>query len=59
VNDMPRMKADVVVLVVSVVLVLSLAPGHGLWGWALALVGAALVGAVFGIVGRRHGSRSR
>jgi hypothetical protein len=56
---MPRMKADVVVLVVSVVLVLSLAPGHGLWGWAQALVGAALVGAVFGIVGRRHGSRSR
>jgi hypothetical protein len=56
---MPRVKPDVVVLVVLVVLVLSLAPGHGLWGWALAFLGAVLAGAVVGIVGRRHGSRSR
>ena len=46
-NDVPRMKADVVVLVVLVVLVLPSAPGHGLRGWALALGGAVPVGAAF------------
>jgi O-antigen/teichoic acid export membrane protein len=49
-----KVKVDVVVLGVLVVLVLSIAPGHGFWGWALALGGAVVVGAVIGIVGRRH-----
>jgi O-antigen/teichoic acid export membrane protein len=51
---MPRMKPDVVVLIVLVILVLRFVPGHGLWGWVLAVAGVVLVGVVMGIVGRRY-----
>jgi O-antigen/teichoic acid export membrane protein len=51
---LPRVKVDVIVLVVLVVAALTLAPRHGLWGWVLALVAVASVGVVVGIVGRRY-----
>jgi O-antigen/teichoic acid export membrane protein len=50
----PRVRVDVIVLVVLVTLVLALAPGHGVWGWVLALVGAVAVGALTGALGRRY-----
>ena len=51
----PRVKVDVIVLGVLVLTALMLAPGgHGLWGWALALVAVVSVGVVVGIVGRRY-----
>jgi O-antigen/teichoic acid export membrane protein len=51
---LPRVKVDVIVLVVLVVTALTLLPGHGLWGWALALVAVVSVGVVVGILGRRY-----
>ena len=51
---MPRIRLDVIVLVVLVALVLSLAPGHGVLGWVLAFVGAVLAGAILGAFGRRY-----
>ena len=60
---MPRIRVDVVVLLVLVVLVLTFAPGHGVWGWVLAVAGAVCAGAVLGAFGRRHpwiyGQRNR
>ena len=50
---MPRLKLDVIVLVLALVAVLGLAPGHGPWGWVLGLVGTVLVGAVMALLGRR------
>jgi hypothetical protein len=49
-----RIRFDVIALVVLVALVLALAPGHGVLGWALAVVGAVLAGAVLGALGRRY-----
>jgi O-antigen/teichoic acid export membrane protein len=49
-----RIRVDVIVLVVLVALVLWLAPGHGVWGWAAAVGGAMLVGVVVGALGRRY-----
>jgi len=49
-----EVKVDVIVLGVLVVTALTLVPGHGLWGWALALVAVVSVGVVVGIVGRRY-----
>jgi len=58
---LPRIKVDVIVLVVLVVTVVRLAPGHGLSGWALGLVAVMSVGVVVGVLGRRypwiHGQR--
>ena len=51
---LPRVKVDVIVLGALVLTALTLAPGHGLWGWALALVAVVSVGVVVGIVGRRY-----
>jgi O-antigen/teichoic acid export membrane protein len=51
---LPRVKVDVIVLGVLVLTALTLAPGHGLWGWALALVAGLSVGVVVGIFGRRY-----
>ena len=52
---LPRVKVDVIVLGVLVLIALTLAPGgHGLWGWALALVAGLSVGVVVGIFGRRY-----
>jgi hypothetical protein len=51
---MPRVRVDVIVLVVLVALVLWLAPGHGLWGWACAVGGAVLVGMLVGALGRLY-----
>jgi hypothetical protein len=61
----PKINADMVVLVVVVVAFLAFAPGHGVWGWVLAFLALVLVGAIVGVVGRRYpwihgrGSRSR
>jgi hypothetical protein len=49
-----RIRFDVIALVVVVALVLALAPGHGVLGWVLAVVGAMLIGAVLGALGRRY-----
>ena len=50
-----EVKVDVIVLGVLVLTALMLAPGgHGLWGWALALVAGLSVGVVVGIFGRRY-----
>ena len=51
---MPRVRLDVILLVVVVSLVLWLAPGHGVWGWVGAIGGAVLVGALLGAFGRRY-----
>lgn len=51
---LPRVKLDVIVLVVLVMVVLSFAPGHGAWGWAVALLGAVAAGGAMGLVGRRY-----
>ena len=51
---LPRIKLDVIVLVVLVLVVLSFAPGHGAQGWAVALLGAVAAGAAMGLVGRRY-----
>ena len=51
---MPRVRVDVIVLVVLVALVLWLAPGHGVWGWVAAIGGAVLVGALAGAFGLRY-----
>jgi hypothetical protein len=50
---MPRLKLDVIVLIVALVAVLGLVRGHGLWGWALGLAAAVLGGAVMALLGRR------
>jgi hypothetical protein len=50
---MPRLRLDLIVLIVPLVAVLGLARGHGLWGWGLGLVAAALGGAVVALLGRR------
>jgi O-antigen/teichoic acid export membrane protein len=47
-------RVDVLVLLILVVLVLNIAPGHGVWGWVLAAAGAVLAGAVLGAFGRRY-----
>ncbi len=44
-------RIDVVVLVVAVFVVLALAPGHGVWGYLIGIGGAAVLGAIAGIVG--------
>jgi hypothetical protein len=49
-----RVRVHVIVLVILVALVLALAPGHGVLGWVLAVVGAMLVGVVVGLLGRRY-----
>ena len=51
---MPRVRVDVIVLVVLVALVLWLAPGHGVWGWVGAVGGGVLIGVVVGAFGRSH-----
>jgi O-antigen/teichoic acid export membrane protein len=51
---LPRVKLDVIVLIVVVMVVLSFAPGHGAWGWAVALLGAMAAGAAMGLIGRRY-----
>jgi hypothetical protein len=47
-------RLDVLVLLVVVTLVLTLAPGHGVWGWVAAIAGAVCAGAVLGAIGRRY-----
>jgi hypothetical protein len=54
-----RLRVDVIVLVVFVITLLRVAPGHGRLGWALALVAtvlvaAVIVAAVMGVLGRRY-----
>ena len=60
---MQKLNVDVVVLSVLVIAFLVFVPDHGIWGWVLALLAVALVGASLGLVGRRypwiHGQRSR
>jgi membrane protein implicated in regulation of membrane protease activity len=50
---MPKLNLDVIVLIVALVAVLGLAPGHGLWGWALGLAAAVVASAVMALLGRR------
>jgi hypothetical protein len=50
---MPRITADKIALFLAVVLALWLTPGHGLWGWLALFAGAAVLGAILGILGRR------
>lgn len=50
---MPRLRLDVLVLVIGVLAVLTFAPGHGAWGWVIGLVAALLGGVVMGLLGPR------
>lgn len=50
---MPRLRLDVIVLIVALLTVLGLARGQGLWGWALGLAAAVLAGVVMALLGRR------
>jgi hypothetical protein len=49
-----RLRVDVIVLVLLVITLLRVAPGHGRLGWVLALVATVLVAAVVGVLGRRY-----
>ena len=51
---LPRVKVDVVVMVVLVVTILGFAPGHGVSGWVLGLVAVISVGVAVGVLGRRY-----
>ena len=51
---MSRFRVDVIVLVLLVITLLRVAPGHGRLGWVLALVTTVLVAAVMGVLGRRY-----
>jgi len=53
-RQLPRVRVDVIVLVVLVITVLRFAAGHGLWGWVLALGAVLSVAVVVGILGRRY-----
>jgi energy-coupling factor transporter transmembrane protein EcfT len=48
------LRIDAFLLVVAVVAVIAVAPGHGVWGYVIGFVAAALLGAAAGLPGREY-----
>jgi hypothetical protein len=49
-----RFRIDALLLVVAVVALISLSPGHGVWGYLIGFLAVALLGAVVGLLGRKY-----
>jgi hydrogenase/urease accessory protein HupE len=48
------LRIDALLLVVAVVAVIAVAPGHGVWGYVIGFVTIALLGAAVGLLGRKY-----